>query len=105
MNWDPFQRDVLAELGHRLYRVRGTDAPAVLDSVERVEPPIPPARTAPVVAPPSRPAPEPLMRALLRAAGAAALPPLDLESLRRDPAGKRALWPRLRALRVQARSR
>ena len=24
MNWDPFQREVLAELGHRLYRVQAS---------------------------------------------------------------------------------
>lgn len=80
--WDPWQREALAALGHRLY-VR---APRPGDVVPD----------------------DPLAHALLRAAGrdpgdpGAAellrrLPPLA--SLRGDPAAKRALWPRLRALR------
>ena len=35
MNWDPFQREVLGELGHRLYRMRGNEArviPAAMES-------------------------------------------------------------------------
>lgn len=103
MNWDPFQRQALAELGHRLYRVRGNEAPSDLDPVE----PIPrPARApGPAVPPASRNVVDPLLRALMRAAGTDALPHLDLDLLRRDPAAKRALWPRLRALRGTARAR
>ena len=51
---------------------------------------------------PSRPAPAgALAAALVRAAGGRDLAALalDLEGLRRDPASKRALWPKLRALR------
>ena len=102
MNWDPFQREALAELGHRLYRVRGTEAASGLDSVEPVPPPARATRPAP---PPSRATVDPLLRAMMRAAGTDALPGLDLDALRHDPAAKRALWPRLRALRVAARTR
>jgi hypothetical protein len=90
MNWDPFQREVLAELGHRLFRVRGNEARALRESVES------PASAATV---------DPLWRALVRAAGTDALPQIELASLRRDPAAKRALWPRLRTLRGAVRSR
>lgn len=80
--WDPWQRDVLEAMGHRVY-VR---APRAADIVPD----------------------DPLAHALLRAAGRGAdaddaaavlrgLPALDV--LRADPAAKRALWPRLRALR------
>ena len=102
MNWDPFQREALAELGHRLYRVRGTEVPSGPDSVEPIPPPARAARPAP---PPSGAAIDPLLCALMRAAGTDALPGLDLDALRHDPAAKRALWPRLRALRVTARAR
>ena len=80
--WDPWQRDVLEALGHR-----------VLVRVPR------PGEVVPD---------DPLAHALLRAAGLGAdaddaaallatLPPLAV--LRADPAAKRALWPKLRALR------
>jgi len=104
MNWDPFQRQALAELGHRLYRLRGNGAHPGIDAVEPIPPPARPANSG-------RPAPsgaagdDPLLRALMRAAGGDALPRLDLDALRRDPAAKRALWPRLRALRGTARAR
>ena len=90
MNWDPFQREALAELGHRLYRVRGDGTRALPASVE------PPASAGTV---------DPLWRALVRAAGTDALPQVELAILRRDPAAKRALWPRLRTLRGAARAR
>ncbi|HEY4528829.1 MAG TPA: hypothetical protein VIG97_00660 [Luteimonas sp.] len=80
--WDPWQQEVLEAMGHRVY----ARAPRAADIVPD----------------------DPLAHALLRAAGrgpesddAAALlkqlPSLDV--LRGDPAAKRALWPRLRALR------
>ena len=80
--WDPWQREVLEAMGHRVY----ARAPRPEDVVPD----------------------EPLAHALLRAAGRSAasedaatllrgLPPLA--TLRADPAAKRALWPRLRALR------
>ena len=90
MNWDPFQREALAELGHTLYRVRGHETRALPAM------PGPPASAGTV---------DPLWRALVRAAGTDALPRLELAALRRDPAAKRALWPRLRTLRGAARSR
>lgn len=82
MSWDPFQREVLAELGHVLYRPvhpAPTGAAQVDDAV--------------------------LMR-MARAAGLGAdefaarfgdLAPLA--ALHGDARAKRALWPRLRALR------
>jgi len=87
MNWDPFQREALAELGHKLYRVRG----------EQSSMPPQPAEPAATV--------DPLWRALVRAAGTEALPQLELAALRRDPGAKRALWPRLRSLRAAVRPR
>ena len=80
--WDPWQREVLEALGHRVY----ARAPRAADIVPD----------------------DPLAHALLRAAGRApesadaaellrGLPPLA--ALRADPSAKRALWPRLRALR------
>lgn len=80
--WDPWQREVLEAMGHRVY-ARAPDPRDVVPD-------------------------DPLAHALLRAAGRSAdsegaaallrgLPPLA--ALRADPAAKRALWPRLRALR------
>ena len=75
MSWDGFQREVLAALGHTLYTVAEADAHS--------------------------PA---LLQALARAAGleVAQLPQLPSPPQLRTPAGKRALWPRLRALRRMA---
>lgn len=80
--WDPWQREVLEALGHSLL-VRAPRPGEVVPD-------------------------DPLAHALLRAAGRTAdaedaaallrtLPPLAV--LRADPGAKRALWPRLRALR------
>ena len=77
--WDPFQREVLAELGHAAY----------------------------VMALPGDPMLDALLRAAGRnraSADAAALArawPAPA-SLRGNPAAKRALWPQLRGLRRQA---
>ena len=90
MTWDPFQREALAELGHRLYRMRGGESRAPHES------PGPVASAATV---------DPLWRALVRAAGTDALPQIELPALRRDPAAKRALWPRLRSMRAAVRAR
>ncbi len=85
MAWDAFQRDALIALGHTLYR------------------PAPP---------PALPE-DPLLHALLRAAGRdpGAVDAQQLmrswpatARLRRDPAAKRALWPSLRALRASTGS-
>lgn len=79
MSWDPFQREVLAELGHVLYRLPG-------------------------VAPAAAPMDDGMLARLARAAGLAAdALQADIAALapalRGDAAAKRALWPRLRALR------
>ena len=73
MSWTPSRQAMLEAMGYALYRDVQAPDPA-----------------------------HPLMQALRRAAGGRelaglALPPLD--RLRGDAAAKRALWPRLRALR------
>jgi hypothetical protein len=100
LGWDPFQREALAELGYRVYCMRGVELPPDPAPVEASPRP---ARAAKPPAPAD--AIDPLLRALVRAAGTDALPQVELEALRRDPAAKRALWPRLRALRGAARTR
>jgi hypothetical protein len=87
--WDNFQREALTALGHVVYRAAGGAANA------RQEP----GSTADIAA-------TPLLRALSRAAGVpverlSGLPPLDQL---RSAAAKRALWPRLRAMRTASRS-
>lgn len=79
MNWSPEQQRLLGAMGYQL--------------LVRVEPP-----TAPAASSRSFPA---LRAALTRAAGGADIAALiaDLDSLRREPLAKRALWPRLRVLR------
>ena len=89
--WDAFQREALEAMGHVLYAPRApTSAPAPA-----------PASTAGLDAP----VPRGLLQALARAAGVRpdALPPLPPLAQLRTPAGKRALWPQLRALRRRAR--
>ncbi|WP_242109753.1 hypothetical protein [Luteimonas aquatica] len=83
MSWDPLQRDVLEALGHTLYRAA-------------------PAQAAETALPEDA-----LLHALLRAAGrdagaadaAALFREWGPTSRLRAAAAKRALWPRLRALR------
>ena len=92
--WDAFQREVLGAMGHTLL------VPAASKSVEA---PAPAPAPAPLTDVDARPA---LLRALAHAAGIdhakddisqrVVLPPL---AELRTPAGKRSLWPRLRALR------
>lgn len=85
MIWDPLQREVLEALGHTVYRTTAPAAAALPDDV--------------------------LLHALLRAAGRDADAPDAVALCRewmpttrlRDPAAKRALWPRLRALRASVR--
>ena len=91
MNWDPFQREVLAELGHVVYRQAGAaaviNAEAVIDAA-MID--------------------SPMLAHVARAAGmtAEALQArIDdiqiIASLHGNASAKRALWPRLRALRRQ----
>lgn len=106
MNWDGFQREALAELGYRLYRPFDASQPVAVEEEVAVAAP------APAPAPSDRPpALHPLHLALLRAVGRS---PDDRDTARlcsewpapealRTPAAKRALWPRLRALRMRRR--
>lgn len=80
MSWDPFQRAVLAELGHVLYR------PAFAPGAPQVD--------------------EAVLARLARAASVAPAELLQhpeivaaIDGLHGDAGAKRALWPRLRALR------
>jgi hypothetical protein len=86
--WDSFQREALNAMGHVVYRAAGSapDAPAS----QRVA---------------GGDGAPPLLQALARAAGVPVerLVDLPLEQLR-NAAAKRALWPRLRAMRAASRS-
>jgi DNA polymerase III psi subunit len=96
--WDPLQREILDAMGlsaHRLVAIVPSSLPSA-------------AATLPSTGPAAGTADHPLTRALLRAAGrdpAAADAAILLrewpvaQTLRGDPRAKRALWPRLRALR------
>lgn len=93
MSWDGFQRAVLAELGHVLYRL--PDAPS--------------APSAPAASGVEMTVDASMLARLARAAGVAPevlLAWADIAALsaglRGDAAAKRALWPRLRALRRSA---
>lgn len=99
MSWDPFQREVLAELGHVLYRTAGgSDVIADESLAERAT---------------AAPAGKPDAALLARLAHAAGVPvdslpaawhdPQALARLRASGEAKRALWPRLRALRLRPR--
>jgi len=120
--WSPQQREWLQALGHDVLALAGAasasparaapdpapaqePAPALPQGVDRDAARVPraPAPARPATA--RAPAESTLLRALAQAAGRApddgellrALPPLA--SLRGNPAARRALWPRLRALR------
>lgn len=88
--WDAFQREALTALGHVVYRTATASAGvpgAQCGAADNEAQPL-------------------LLRALARAAGVpverlTSLPPLDQL---RSAAAKRALWPRLRAMRAAARS-
>ena len=98
MSWGAEQLRILRELGHEPMQLasRASGAPAAGA-----------ARDSHVVRDePSRPGAVPsaqLAAAIVRAAGGRDLAALalDFERLRREPSLKRALWPRLRALRRQ----
>ncbi|MEO6154993.1 MAG: hypothetical protein ABIP16_04625 [Thermomonas sp.] len=92
MNWDPFQREVLAELGHVVYRQAGV---AMAQDAE-----------APVV---DAAMLDGLMLARIARAADMSTEALQarigdvqlIADLRGNATAKRALWPRLRALRRQ----
>lgn len=93
MSWDPFQREVLAELGHILYRPARQAGPVTVAQADAM-----PTDATAIND-----------RLLARLARAALLEPAELRQhadiltaaagLRGDGRAKRALWPRLRALR------
>lgn len=109
--WTAQQREWLQAMGHQVFAFAATqDAPVVENEAPvPVRPASPtdrdraPARASHM--PGTPPGSDRLMQALLRAAGthvdAAAVIALvpDTTQLRGDAAAKRALWPRLRALR------
>lgn len=111
MSWSPGQQAMLEAMGYTLWRHAGAGhASAVAaagvdtapDSARSHDAAIAAGRVVEAAATPTPRGEDPLLRALRRAAAGAdlarlALPPLA--TLRGDPAAKRALWPKLRALR------
>jgi hypothetical protein len=97
VSWDAFQRQVLAELGHALY------LPHAVAEPPRVQP-----ATALSVQPVTA-GEHPMLARIARAAGVPVprlqllAPDLAAQADSMDAAAKRALWPRLRALRRDAR--
>jgi hypothetical protein len=97
--WDAFQREMLTALGHTVF------VPAAATPVETMSVESTPVGSMSVPVTTAANAAQPaLLRALVRAAGVDAerlgdLPPLDQL---RDATAKRALWPRLRAMRGAA---
>ncbi len=94
MSWDGFQREVLAELGLRTYVLAGAAPSDQLPQAAGAE-------DAPPAAMPPK-----LIAALARAAGCAPAQVLALAGIASAPADiatRRALWPRLRRLRSNAR--
>lgn len=100
--WSAEQREWLQALGHDVLMLASatTVAEPPREARSSAPEPVATARSAAAVSP--------LLRALARAAGRSeqdaellqVLP--DLATLRGNPAARRALWPRLRALRKQA---
>ena len=102
--WNAQQREWLQALGHPVLVLSGAGlAEAALEPIDATSPPV---AASPAAG--DRPDADDLYRALLRATGQPlgaaerALRQLAIDSavLRGDPAGKRALWPRLRRLRA-----
>ena len=98
MSWNAQQQAMLEAMGYTLWQAAGP-APHVAGAPVRPGVTDADARVAASRVPDA--GDDPLLRALRRAAGgrdpSPLLPPLD--QLRGDAAAKRALWPRLRALR------
>lgn len=112
MSWDPFQREVLAELGHVLYRQAGVSIASDAEAVRVGSPGFDsPDFASPGLDSPDVDAPSmnhAMLAVVARAAGmnAEALQArIDdtqlIASLHGNASAKRALWPRLRALRRQ----
>ena len=105
MSWSPDQLRLLRELGHEPMLLASTQGalPGPLAATAAVAAPGQDASVAATEASRNKavPAVHLLAAALARAAGGRDLAALalDLERLRLEPALKRALWPRLRALR------
>ena len=97
MSWDPFQREVLAELGHVLYRQAGialsSDAGVVQVDAPATDAEIP---DSPMLIQVARAA-----RMSTQALQACMDDVHVIGSLSGNASAKRALWPRLRALRKQ----
>ena len=97
MSWNAHQQAMLEAIGYTLWRAAG----AASHVAETPAGPVVADADARVAASNANAGDDPLLRALRRAAGgrdpSPLLPPLD--QLRGDAAAKRALWPRLRALR------
>lgn len=101
MSWDPFQREVLGALGYEVMDL----APGFGTGSGTAPAGAAPAGAAPAGAAPPGPK---LLAALLRAAGRTGTE--DVAGFlrecgwqgRADPAAKRALWPKLRAMRAKA---
>lgn len=92
--WNQAQRRMLVAMGYTLYARAGSTASVEAMPVAADESPSAAARRAPREE-------DRLWQALRRAAAGGDVSALigDLDALRRDPARKRALWPKLRALR------
>ena len=115
--WSSEQQRLLMALGYTLYRPAGSIAiapDASIAALDRASTTAPTASAIEGYAPRHASSViEPLLRALLRAGGSDPGQVADAESwlraqqipsltqLRNNPAAKRALWPRLRALRRQ----
>ena len=104
--WSPQQREWLQALGHEVLMLAGAAAPSeelCPAAASRACPAISPRGSAGTAH-----AGSPLLRALLRAAGCRDIGELgawlpDTTTLQGNAAAKRALWPRLRALRKTPR--
>ena len=96
MSWSAEQLRMLRAMGHEPMLLAPVGAALGSDSSPRVEEEASRPRAAPTAALTGA-----LAAAIARAAGGRDVSALalDLERLRREPALKRALWPRLRALR------
>ena len=106
MSWSAGQLRILRELGHEPMLL-GSRAPerALVETASPAEIGGDSPRAGEAPSRPKAASAGALATAIARAAGGRDLGELalDLERLRREPALKRALWPRLRALRRQPR--